>query len=88
LSDPSSFTWRLRIKCTRCGAENEKDIFIAENDAVDQEHGHGTTHLNFKCRNCERKSQLDILPGTYQPWTASAAEKKNGFVQMIQFDCR
>lgn len=62
---------------------------ICANEQVEQLTGRGTTHLNYKCKSCERKSQIDILIETFKPWTLEEAEKSNdGFVTMVQFDCR
>jgi hypothetical protein len=88
LKDPSSFSWRLKLLCSHCRRESQKHVYISENEKVEQLTGHGTTNLNYKCWECERKSQVDVLGSTYQPWTATAAAKNDGYVPMIQFDCR
>ncbi|KAL9655302.1 hypothetical protein ABK040_009075 [Willaertia magna] len=85
IDSPTSFQWRLKLKCSNCGFENPKQIFISEEEQVEKlvKSGTGTTNLNYTCSECKRHSTVDIIPGTFKEYTTS--EK---WMPLIQFDTR
>eukprot|EP01080_Neovahlkampfia_damariscottae_P011302 gene11302-4113_t len=86
IPEPSSFGWKLIIKCSNCGELCPKFVVVCQSVEEDlkMKSGRGTTNLNYKCKFCKRDSMIDLLPETVKPYIC----EKEEYQEMVSFDCR
>ncbi|XP_060842766.1 CXXC motif containing zinc binding protein isoform X1 [Rhopalosiphum padi] len=83
--DGEDFRWYLKFRCTNCGEESDKWIYLSQDVTVPMKGSRGQANLVTKCKMCSRDSSLDILPDTISKYTI---EDSNKFKSIVTFDCR
>ncbi|XP_016660101.1 CXXC motif containing zinc binding protein isoform X2 [Acyrthosiphon pisum] len=87
--DGEDFRWYLKFRCTNCGEESDKWIYLSQDITVPMKGSRGQANLVTKCKMCSRDSSLvlfsDILPDTISKYTI---EDSNKFKSIVTFDCR
>lgn len=78
--------WLLKIKCSSCNNSFPKDVGVTKTEEVELEKQHGTANFSAKCKNCERKGFITILPTS----TYEARPDEDGMVKqsLVDFECR
>lgn len=54
----------MAIKCTSCNEKFPKEVGVCRTDEVLLEKQHGTANFCVKCKNCDRKGFITILPAS------------------------
>lgn len=64
---PNDHIWLMAIKCTSCNEKFPKEVGVTKTEEVEMEKQHGIANFCGKCKNCERKGYITILPtSTYK----------------------
>ncbi|XP_025423459.1 UPF0587 protein C1orf123 homolog [Sipha flava] len=84
-ADGEDFRWYLKFRCTNCGEESDKWIYLSQDETVPMKGSRGKANLVTKCKMCSRDCSIDILPETITKYTI---EDSNTFKSIVAFDCR
>ncbi|CAJ0939342.1 unnamed protein product, partial [Mesorhabditis belari] len=84
-SDPESFRWHIKVRCTNCGEAPDSWHYIVINERMDIPGSRGEANLVEKCKLCSRVNTLTIVDDSVGSYSA---EKNEQFQSMIKFDCR
>eukprot|EP00164_Ancoracysta_twista_P001679 GFYU01002202.1.p1 GENE.GFYU01002202.1~~GFYU01002202.1.p1 ORF type:complete len:159 (-),score=63.06 GFYU01002202.1:27-503(-) len=53
--------WCMLIKCTSCGEEHQKEVYLLEGEEYEMQGSRGSAHLVCKCHFCGRENNLSIV---------------------------
>ncbi|XP_010267076.1 PREDICTED: UPF0587 protein C1orf123 homolog [Nelumbo nucifera] len=85
--DEPNFTYYFKLHCENCGEVSQKRTCVSLNERVPHPNGKGTINLVQKCKFCERKGTVLMIPGHGRPLTLHASQRGMHSPLML-FDCR
>ncbi|KAI3382114.1 hypothetical protein SNEBB_009666 [Seison nebaliae] len=83
IEDVSTFNWYLKFKCCNCGAVSKEFQYFTEEDHVPLKGDRGTANYVVRCRLCDRKNSVSILPDTLTSYSAN-----DEFQTIVHLECR
>ena len=86
-----SYVWILKVRCTHCNQESEKELYISAEDVKQAMSGsRGTSTSVSTCKFCKREGSLDVIGSSVAEYDCLLAQSdpKKAFQPMISLDCR
>ncbi|KAI1290159.1 UPF0587 protein [Halotydeus destructor] len=79
------FRWHLKFKCSNCGEETPKVVYVCLEEKTRLKGGRGEANLVTKCKFCSRENSIEIIKDSLKPYTFDDNEQ---FKTVVAFDCR
>jgi hypothetical protein len=83
---PNDHIWLMAIKCASCNENFPKEVGISRTNEVEMDKQHGVANFSAKCKNCERKGYITILPNS--SYKAMVNEDNMIKESVASFECR
>ncbi|EEB06224.1 DUF866 domain-containing protein [Schizosaccharomyces japonicus yFS275] len=81
-ADETSYSYTFRVKCNSCREVHDNFMGMCRSDEHELPSGHGSAHLVWTCKNCQRTSTA-VIESPFSPYTGEKHPQK-----LLTLECR